>query len=568
MASLCPKCLSEVEPGRALCERCAIDPGRGEGEDGRAGDREASSLLEGTFKPPPFVIPGFPSADESAPCDRGRSHGGAPGRVASHEGTGSSPGRDSNTRSDDAASDRVEERGTRLGSLLGPASRPVPGGQSPPAHVSRSETTGVPKAPSGSDAGPEPPPTGSGSTAPSISGPPETSPPADPKGRARRLRVPIVGGAAVVAIVVALVSVLAATGGTSKPSLPAADDHAGATRGARPAVRLERKTLPGATTTKKPGKTVQVSVPLTTTSDDPRPEVEVRIGNDAPLRVVLDTGSVGLRVFADALPTGAGRGIEVTTARDEVEYADGTQFAGAVSYAKVYIGRLTTTTTIPFQLVQQVTCDPDVAVCPASGGAQQFQSEGIDGYMGIGLGGPYQGDPAANPLLALPLPYGRSWSIAMSGGGTNLPASGTLVLGAVDPNKAVAEFSLQQAGGKSLGSPTWNDQFDLCWDVGGQSSCELTVFDSGSDLTILGGNDFSSAPTDDPGEVGILNTGTQVQCSQQVDGNPMWSFDAEGGPMQTVYVEPSGPDWVNSGVQAFYSFTVTYDEAEGHIILS
>jgi hypothetical protein len=38
--------------------------------------------------------------------------------------------------------------------------------------------------------------------------------------------------------------------------------------------------------------------------------------------------------------------------------------------------------------------------------------------------------------------------------------------------------------------------------------------------------------------------------------------------MQTVYVEPGGSDWVNSGVQAFYSFTVTYDEANGQIFLS
>jgi hypothetical protein len=188
--------------------------------------------------------------------------------------------------------------------------------------------------------------------------------------------------------------------------------------------------------------------------------------------------------------------------------------------------------------------------------------------MGIGLGGDYQSDPTTNPLLALAAPYRNSWSIQMSGGGTNLPAPGTLVLGAHEPADPAAQFSLQQQGATTGGSPTWNDQFNLCWDVGGLSNCELTVFDSGSDLTVLSGSGFESVPTDAPGQVATLSTGTPVQCSQEVDGNPLWSFDAGGGTMQTVYVEPDGADWVNSGVQAFYSFTVTYDEAHGEISLA
>jgi hypothetical protein len=116
--------------------------------------------------------------------------------------------------------------------------------------------------------------------------------------------------------------------------------------------------------------------------------------------------------------------------------------------------------------------------------------------------------------------------------------------------------------------PIWNDQFNLCWTVGGLSSCELSVFDSGSDLTVLSGNGFASVSTDNPGQISTLSTGTSVQVSQEVNGNPLWSFTSGGGAMQTVIVEPDGVNWVNSGVQAFYSFTVTYDEVNGAIFLS
>jgi hypothetical protein len=333
-------------------------------------------------------------------------------------------------------------------------------------------------------------------------------------------------------------------------------------------------THPSATTGGKPGVALDrhlntVSIRLLSPSDDPRPDVTVKIGNDpTPLHVVLDTGSVGLRVFSNLLPTGIGKGIDVTTQQDSIEYVDGTTFSGPVAKALVHIGSLTTTRTVPFELVQSVTCDPQIPYCPASGGAAQFEADDVDGIMGIGLGGVYQGDPSTNPLLSLPAPYRDSWSIAMSGNGVNLPAPGTLVLGAQDPANPAAQFSLQQQGAVVDGLPSWNDQFNLCWDVGGLSNCELTVFDSGSDLTVLGGNGFSNVPTDAPGEVATLTTGTQVQCSQEVNGNPLWSFNAGGGTMQTVYVEPDGSDWVNSGVQAFYSFTVTYDEKRGDIFLS
>jgi len=369
--------------------------------------------------------------------------------------------------------------------------------------------------------------------------------------RRRNTLVPVIAAVVVIAVFASLVAI---AGSSANSGLNDLGHHAG---------------NPGKSAAALARRINTVTVALRSPSDDPRPDISVKIGNDPhPLHVVLDTGSVGLRVFSNLVPTGDGKGIDVTAQQDSVEYVDGTQFTGPVAKALVHIGTLTTTRTVAFQLVKKVTCDPQIPYCPASGGAAQFEADDVDGVMGIGLGGAYQGDPISNPLLALAAPYRNSWSIAMSGGAASLPAPGALVLGAPDPDYPQAQFSLQQQGAPADGSPSWNDQFNLCWDVGGLTNCDLTVFDSGSDLTVLSGSGFQSVPTDNPGTVANLTNGTQVECSQEVDGMPLWSFSAGSGTMQTVYVEPEGSDSVNSGVQAFYSFTVTYDEAHGSIYLS
>src|SRR6202041_1622963 len=87
-----------------------------------------------------------------------------------------------------------------------------------------------------------------------------------------------------------------------------------------------------------------MTVALRSPGDDPRPDITVSVGNDAPIHVVLDTGSVGLRVFSNLVPAGVGKGIQITGPQDSIEYVDGTQFSGPVAQALVHIGKLTTTT--------------------------------------------------------------------------------------------------------------------------------------------------------------------------------------------------------------------------------
>jgi hypothetical protein len=296
--------------------------------------------------------------------------------------------------------------------------------------------------------------------------------------------------------------------------------------------------------------------------------VTIRIGNDKPISVVLDTRSVGLRVFSNVVPTGAGKGINVTRTQDEAEYGDGTTLDGPVAFALIHIGKLTTSAVVPFELAESVTCDPTIPGCPADGGGPGLEQFGVDGIMGIGMGGNYQGDPTTNPFLLLPAPYRDGWSIDMSGGVSTLPAKGALVLGARDPANPSAQFSLEQGEQPNDGMPTWNDWFNLCWDVAGLNDCDLTLFDSGTSMTILSGSAFADSETDDPGQIALLSSGTSISASQETDSNPLWSFTSGNGPLSTVLVEPQGANMINSGAQAFYSFKVTYDEVNGDIFLS
>jgi len=604
MASLCPRCLTALSPGKSACPQCGSELGatgkvssgssdsppvraqlrpdqplsfpetqapeaftprvipkpdarglRDQDSDGQVWISRASSLPRGAHFPTIERLPDPSASTEDPPPADHDPAGPDIASPASLLGPSSRSATPSATPSTNPATESAAAPDNSLGSI---------------GHPSRTQTMTLLRAApelssdpeSSPDLAPPPPPaiTADEQAADRYPDPPHSN---ASKKRSRRLRfLPFV---AIILVVAVVVAVVVSHGGAAPSRSAGAYTTVGDKTHTKAApAHLIHQVAPKAPVLSTP----TMSVPLHTPADDPRPEITIRVGNDAPINVILDTGSVGLRVFSDLVPTGTGKGIDVTSAQDEIEYVDGTQFSGSVSDALIHIGSLTTTRVVPFELVQSVTCDPTIPECPASSGSSGFQNDGVDGIMGIGLSGAYTGDPITNPLLALPAPYQDSWSIAMSGNGATLPASGALVLGAHDPGNAGAEFALQEQGASALGSPTWNDQFNLCWNVGGLSSCEMSVFDSGSDLTVLSGTNFANTSTVDPGEISVLTSGTNVQVTQQVDGNPLWSFNAGSGTMGTVLVEPNGIDYVNSGVQAFYSFKVTYDELHGEIFLS
>jgi hypothetical protein len=114
-----------------------------------------------------------------------------------------------------------------------------------------------------------------------------------------------------------------------------------------------------------------------------------------------------------------------------------------------------------------------------------------------------------------------------------------------------------------------NSKATVCWTVGSISNvCEPTLFDSGnpSGMQLYGGQ-LGQAPTA-PGSTRVV-TGTQVSAALPGASNPFWSFAAGTVPSQNrVQVHSSGTGTVNTGVQAFFAFKLTFNAVRKTISLS
>ena len=61
------------------------------------------------------------------------------------------------------------------------------------------------------------------------------------------------------------------------------------------------------------------------------PQFEVQLGNDRPVRLLLDTASVGIRVLHDDLAIGPRSSIVVGTTSDNVTFTDGVRLTGVIA---------------------------------------------------------------------------------------------------------------------------------------------------------------------------------------------------------------------------------------------
>jgi hypothetical protein len=277
--------------------------------------------------------------------------------------------------------------------------------------------------------------------------------------------------------------------------------------------------------------------------------IAVKVGNGPTVHVLLDTGSVGLHIYAPGVKTGAGGGVTVTHRADSITYAIGAHQTGVVAEAKVTIGGITTTRAIQFGLITSLSCVPGKPNCPGREGVRGELAAGVYGTMGVRLDQVPPGVPA-NPLLALPSPYSRSWSVAMASGG------GRLVLGAHVPSTPTAALPLLAQG-----------LANLCWTLGAVARCAPTVIDSGTASMEIYGGPLSEVPTV-PG-TSLVKPGTPVSARTAVRGRPFWRFAAGRVTSKNAVLQaPLGREVVNASIEAFYAFTVTFDAARRTISLS
>jgi hypothetical protein len=291
-----------------------------------------------------------------------------------------------------------------------------------------------------------------------------------------------------------------------------------------------------------------------------QPLVEVRVGRSARVPVILDTGSSGLHIFANAVATGPASGVTVTSTPANITYAGGHRFIGVLASATINIGTQPTAHSTPFALVQHAVCIASKPVCPAAGGISGFERQGIYGILGIGTA--TSKGPIASPILAMPGQLGNSWSLHLAG------KTGALVLGArvPSPSSSVAMIPMRRTG--SWGTHAlWADaSLRLCTAVGTVEDCTPTLFDSGTAAFQLWGPTFLHVPRSSPTQV---TTGTPVRMSQRGAATPFWSFVAGSTRSKDLVVVRGGTGpFVNVGVQGYFDFTITYDDVTGVVVLN
>jgi len=291
-----------------------------------------------------------------------------------------------------------------------------------------------------------------------------------------------------------------------------------------------------------------------------RPTVEVRVGNSSPVPVLLDTGSSGLHLFGSAIPTGPGSGVTLTSHRADITYSGGHRFVGVVATAVVTIGTAATSAPVRFADVERAFCIPSKPTCPAAGGIPGFEATGVDGILGIGTQS--SGGNLVSPILGLPGSLGSTWSIHLKG------ASGTLILGARLPTGSSATTIPMRPVGSSVTPALWADSgLPLCVSVGAVDQCVHGLFDTGTYTVQVSGAELNRAPTTSGSD--HVTVGTPVAVTLRGAAHPFWTFTAGATKSEDlVTVRPGRSGFVNSGVQVFYDFTVTYDDTSGQIRLS
>jgi hypothetical protein len=291
------------------------------------------------------------------------------------------------------------------------------------------------------------------------------------------------------------------------------------------------------------------------------PMVKVRVGVSNPVPVFLDTGSSGLHIFANAVNTNPGSGVTVTSQTSNIAFPGGVKFSGVVASAVVKVGPQTTAGPVPFTLVNEASCKASKPSCAAADGINAYESsQGAYGVLGIGTRSS-EGN-VISPILGMPGDLSDSWSLRLSG------ATGSLVLGAptsrVKP--PVTTFQMKSTG--TVGNKTlWADSsLPFCVAVGPTQACVPGLFDSGTASFQISGPVLGQVPTN-PGSETVV-TGLSVDVAQSGAAAPFWTFTTGLAKSENlVRPGPKPHPFVNTGVQAFYDFTIVYNDLSGIISL-
>ncbi|HEY1549933.1 MAG TPA: DUF3443 family protein [Kofleriaceae bacterium] len=305
------------------------------------------------------------------------------------------------------------------------------------------------------------------------------------------------------------------------------------------------------------GSAVVVPIVITQVGSDgaTRFSINLEVG-DAPLDVLLDTGSTGLRVFPDAVPDTAFAC--ATTTASTYSYKSGLELDGVVARATIAIGGVATPAPIPVMYVDNITCASGEPDCVADG------ASGFHAILGIGLrnGAAGIGSPIAQ------LPGQPSFVVHTPAYG----ADGTLTIGPSDAS-AFATLQLPPAsddGALANGTPAWDDRYGIptCLDdmTGGTDYCEPGIWDTGNPPITI----------DWPAAAGKSELALESEIAVTI-GPPAAPLDAYAFTVGTqpvagideIEVEPAvGEGFINLGTALFFRADALFDPLHGIVGLA
>lgn len=292
-----------------------------------------------------------------------------------------------------------------------------------------------------------------------------------------------------------------------------------------------------------------VTIPLTvlSVSGKPRLVINVSVAGGPEVPVLFDTGSTGLRIFADKVGSTGLRDLGTPISSS---FTSGNHFEGTIASAPMVVGGVPTAAPVEFHKITSASCTKRRPACPAAGGeAAYIRRSHVVGIFGAGL----RSGSVYSPLQQLEGQAVSSFSVSLAGD------SGRVTLNPAAQD-AVGTFKMPPATPPTHpnGSPAWLDQqANGCWKVRtGPRTCVATVFDTGATSTSV-----------DPSLPGVSGSkAAPLSLAQDGAATSVWTTAGSSETPVTVHSH-SGDSLVNSGVAVFEQFVVAYDLTKGTVVL-
>ncbi|WP_084227390.1 glycoside hydrolase family 10 protein [Nostoc sp. KVJ20] len=283
--------------------------------------------------------------------------------------------------------------------------------------------------------------------------------------------------------------------------------------------------------------------------------LEMAIANGQPKRILLDTGSAGLRVPKEFLGNAP---IRRTGENIKEVLSDGTILEGELVYTNVRFGLLPAAEPVPVQIVTSRQCIAQKPNCSAKSGAP------FSGIIGVNY---FEKSLLYNPLRKLPGNLSNGFIVMGNGGSNN---NGSLILGLTANNQAGFKMAPWSKQSEINGVPgnRWDSQLSkVCLTLAGSSaknSCNgKMITDTG---TINGLTEFKSASTAGKLKPGVLRSANALKVAiNSIFDYSLAPGTRDGFNRWNLSISPQSelPIFVNTGIAFFDKYDVLFDQVNG-----